>query len=280
MRVTRVLNNNAVMVNDDGDTSIVLGRAIGYGKRSGDVIDPSVVTERFVPDSNTSLERLAAFLTDTPLEVVRLAGEVADMARERLGIKVSQALVLPLADHIAFAVERSRKGIDFLYPLRWEIAQVYPQELSLGRYALGLVRRRLGVELADDEAMAIAMHIVNAQFVGESLGPTIEMTAKLKSILAVVGATMNIRVDPESMSATRFVTHLRYLFVRLQSRKRFVGETPGIRSVVMESHPEAYRCAERIRYLLTVGDQSLSDDEVTYLALHIVRLTQTEQVGD
>ncbi len=78
--------------------------------------------------------------------------------------------------------------------------------------------------------------------------------------------------DHQSMSAARFVTHLRYLFVRLQSGRQFEGEVPTVRDAVVLAHPEAYRAAQRIRYLLTVNDQSLSEDEITYLTLHIARL--------
>ena len=274
MRVKRVLNNNAVMVVTADGASIVLGRAIGYGRRAGDIIDPAVVSERFVPDQTTPLSRLAALLTDTPLEIVKVAREIAELAHTRLTVRVSQALVLPLADHLAFAVARGRAGQTMDYPLRWEISQLYPGEMAIGREAVDLVRRRLGVDLAEDEAVAFAMHIVNAQFAAASMAPVVEMTTKINRILGLIEAEMGVSIDRNSMRAARFVTHLRYLFVRLHTRKQFEGDAPGIRSAIAEAHPAAYHCAERIRYLLTIDEHSLSDDEVTYLALHIARLIQ------
>ncbi len=277
MRVTRVLNNNAVMVTADEGVSIVLGRAIGYGKRPGDPIAPDAVSERFVPDQTTSLDRLAALLTDTPLETVKVAREIAELAHARLAVRVSQALVLPLADHLSFAIERSRTGMTLDYPLRWEVTQLYPDEMAVGRDAVDLVRRRLGIDLSDDEAVAVAMHIVNAQFSGTNIAPMLEMTTKLNRILGLIETELGMPIDRDSMGVARFVTHLRYLFVRLHTRKQFEGEAAGIRSAVTEAHPAAYHCAERIRYLLTLDDQSLSDDEVTYLTLHIARLIQAAE---
>ena len=278
MRATRVLNNNAVLVEDDsGGTAVVLGRAIGYGKRPGDTIDPDAVSERFVPDSATSVDRLAAFLSDVPLEIVRVAREAAELATAQLSVRMSQALVLPMADHLAFAIERSREGEELDYPLRWEVAQLYPRELELGRATLHLVRRRLGVDLPEDEAVAIAMHLVNAQFATAGLGRTLEMTTQLSRILGVIELTMGISIDRGGMAATRFVTHLRYLFVRLSSGAQFVGEASGVRAAVQAAHPQSFLCAERIRYLLSVGDQRPTDDEVTYLALHIARLTASHR---
>ncbi|MDN5569948.1 MAG: PRD domain-containing protein [Propionibacteriaceae bacterium] len=170
MRVSRVLNNNAVMVTEAGDrVAIVLGRSIGYGKRPGDAIDPGAVSERFLPDQSTPIDRLAAFLSDTPLEVVRVAREIAELAHARLGVRLSQALVLPLADHLAFALDRARSATELDYPLRWEVGQLYPAELALGGEAIALVRRHLGVDLPDAEAVPVAMHLVNAQFTGDSM---------------------------------------------------------------------------------------------------------------
>lgn len=277
MRVTRVLNNNAVMVTDDDGVSIVLGRAIGYGRKPGDRIDPDAVSERFVPDQTTSLDRLAALLTDTPLETVKVAREIAEMAHTRLAVRVSQSLILPLADHLCFAIQRSRTGLQLDYPLRWEVTQLYPNEMAVGRDAVDLVRRRLGIDLPDDEAVAVAMHIVNAQFSGTNIAPMVEMTTKLNRILSLIEAELGTTIDRNSMGVARFITHLRYLFVRLHSRKQYEGEAVSIRSAITDAHPAAHHCAERIRYLLTLDDQSLSDDEVTYLTLHIARLAQAAE---
>lgn len=279
MRVSRVLNNNAVMVTTDDGVAIVLGRAIGYGRRPGDTIDKTAISETFVPDRTTSIDRLAALLSDTPLEIVKVAREIAELAHTKLSVRVSQALVLPLADHLSYAVARSRTGVSLDYPLAWEVGQLYPDEMALGRAAVDLVRRRLGADLPDDEAVALAMHIVNAQFSGSGMGPMVEMTTKLNRILSLIEAELGTPIDRDSMAVARFVTHLRYLFVRLHTRVQFQGEAAGILSAVKQSHPEAYHCAERIRFLLTLDDESLSDDEITYLTLHIARLMRTSEEG-
>lgn len=281
MRVKRVLNNNAVMVTEpDGGVAIVLGRAIGYGKRPGDGIESGKVTERFVPDQITPLDRLAALLTDTPLEVVRIAREVTEAASAELGIRSTQSLILPIADHLAFAIARAREGIHLdQHPLHWEVSQLYPRELGLGRDAVDLARRHLGAGLDDAEAVPLALHFVNAQFSGPGMAPTIEMTKKIARIIGVIESTAGVTVDRESMGAARFVTHLRYLFVRLQSRSQYADEHNAIRDAIELAHPEAYQCAERLRYVLTTDGESLSNGEVTYLALHIARLLQEGRGG-
>ncbi len=276
MEVNRVLNNNAVMVTrDDGSLAIVLGRAIGYGRRPGDEVDASRVTDVFTPDTSTSIEWLTAFLTDVDLGVVRVAGEIADLAHQVLDVRVSQSLILPLADHLAFALERRSQDLAVDFPLRWEVRQLYPRELAVARQGLVLVSRRLGVELPAEEASAIAMHLVGAQLGrGDGLASTVEMTRRITQVLEVVGAVMGVEVDQDSMSTARFVTHLRYLFIRMEQRS-VVDDAPiEVLRAVADAQPEAYRCAQRLRTLLDIGGQCLTEDEVLYLTLHVARLAR------
>lgn len=280
MRITRVLNTNAVMVIDHTDrTSVVLGRGIGYGKRPGDEVDSSRVTETFLTDSVTPIDRLAAFLTDVPLGIVRVAREIAEAAHEALGIGISQALVLPIADHLAFAVRREREGITLEHPLVWEVSQLYPREVDLGRDAVRLARSHLGVDLPDEEAIPLAMHLVNAQF-GATAGmaTTVEMTQKIARVVSVVEQCTGVPLDRESMNVARFVTHLRYLFVRLRQGRQFVDNPPELVDAVASAHPDAHRCAQRVRLLLHTNDEYLTDDEVLYLTLHIARLTRVQRL--
>lgn len=56
-------------------------------------------------------DRLTQFLAEVPLECVRAAARIADLAHERLGLRVTQSLILPIADHLQFALQRHRDGI-------------------------------------------------------------------------------------------------------------------------------------------------------------------------
>ena len=49
---------------------------------------------------------------------------------------------------------------------------------------------------------------------------------------------------------------------------------PGMLRAVADAQPEAYRCAQRLRTLLDIGGQCLTEDEVLYLTLHVARLAR------
>jgi beta-glucoside operon transcriptional antiterminator len=275
LHAKRILNSNAVLVVDDtGAASIVLGKAIGYGLRPGDPIDTGRITETFLPDALTPIDQLAAFLADTPIQVIRVAREIVDLARESINLRTTQAVLLPVADHIASAIDRATAGIAFEYPLRWEVNQLYPREVAVGHAGVEIVRRRLGVELPAEEAVPLAMHIVNAQFASRGLDGTINMTRRITDALTAVESILGVRIDPNAMSTARFVTHLRYLFVRMKNHQVIQTAPKAVLDAVVTSHPDAYRCAQSIRGALEGDDETLTEDEILYLTLHVARLAQ------
>lgn len=280
--VKRVLNNNAVMVVDDHDeVSIVLGKAIGYGVRPGSPVAVELISETFLPDAATPVEQLAALLADTPIQIVRVAREIADTACASMpDLQVTQSLLLPLADHIASAIDRAKEGIEFDYPLRWEVNQLYPSEVAVGRAGVEMVRRRLGVEIPAEEAIPLAMHIVNAQFSARGMDRTVQMTQRIAEVLATVEATLGIQIDRNAMSAARFITHLRYLFVRLDGHQQGEPAPRAVLDAVADAHADAYRCAQAVRCVLESDGDVLTEDEILYLTLHIARLAAEVSPSD
>lgn len=281
MQVTRVLNNNAVIATDaEGHEIVALGRGIGHGAKPGSLVANERVDQVFMAGGDAASARLTEFLADIPLRFVRAAGAIAELARDRLGLRLTQALILPLADHLHFAAQRVSQGIRLELPLAWEVRHLYPREVEVGRAGVALARTELGVDLADDEAIALAMHFVNAQFAAEGLSQTVRMTELIAQAFEVIAQNFDIRIDPASMSAARFVTHLRYLSARVESGRQ-IDSSPGrFVSAVVEEYPEAVACAARVGYLFDLGMATqLTRDERAYLALHITRLVTDVREG-
>ena len=272
MRVKRVISNNAVLALDaDGQEMAALGRGLGHGRRPGDTLEADRIEQVFI--AGDADERLTRFLADVPLEYVRVAGRVAELAHERLGLKVTQALILPIADHLHFAVQRQTQGMEMHYPLAWEVRQLYPDELAVGEAALALANAAFRVELPVDEAVAFAMHFVNAQFASPGMTRAMEMTQTISKAFEVIEKSFGVTIDTHSMNAARFVTHLRYLYARVASGKQIVDPHPTFADAIANAHPEASACAAKLRFQfeMNLGDK-LSPDEVAYLALHVARL--------
>ena len=235
MEILRVFNNNVVLAKGgDGGEVILTGRGLGFQAKPGQTVDES--------------------------KVVRPFG--------------STTLVMALSDHVANAVERVRRGIDITYPLLGEVSNLYPQEYAQGRAMLASLNARLDVTLPDGEATALAMHLVNAGFATGDLSYTYTMTGVIQQLLDIIDHSYGITLDRSSVNVGRFITHLRYLFVRIHQHQQLTDEPAPVMKVIRESYPAALRCARTIASLLELRlDTDISDDETAYLAMHVARVT-------
>ena len=136
-----------------------------------------------------------------------------DKATEDLGQQLSPSVYLTLTDHVCFAIERSRNGTVFQNTLLPEVRTFYPREFALGKYALELIERELGIHFPDDEAANIALHLVNAEF-ENSLSDTLRITQTLHDILAMLGAYRTIAFDAQSEFYSEFSVQLKFLVFR------------------------------------------------------------------
>ena len=74
MRISRIYNNNVVLTVDHyGKESVMIGRGIAFGKRKGQLIDPSAVEQTFVPEQGMSGERLSMTPSEIPAEILSIA---------------------------------------------------------------------------------------------------------------------------------------------------------------------------------------------------------------
>ncbi|MCV2394453.1 PRD domain-containing protein [Actinotalea sp. M2MS4P-6] len=273
--VKRVFNNSVVLAADPtGAEQVLLGRGIGFHVRPGEPVDPTLVDKVFVLQERGSAERLAALLSDLSLVEIEAAQEVLREAREALGDHISDHVFLPLADHVVYAVRRARDGQPAIdYQLRWEVQHLYPAEVEFSRRALDLIHERLGVRLPDAEAVPMALHFVNAQFGSTDIGGTIRMTEVLAEILGQLATELGVEVDEDSLDVARFVSHLRYLFMRGRTGAELAATPPGVVEAVRSAQPLEHAAAVGIARLLQDRfGWPATDEETLYLTLHVARL--------
>ena len=93
-------------------------------------------------------------------------------------------------------------------------------------------------------------------------------------MIAVIEGAYGITLAQDSVNVARFITHLRYLFVRIHQHQQLTDEPAPVMKVIRESYPAALRCARTIASLLELRlDTDISDDETAYLAMHVARVT-------
>jgi beta-glucoside operon transcriptional antiterminator len=274
VEVLKVFNNNVVLARDDAGREVVLtGRGLGFQARPGHPVEPARIQQTFVPDAAHGTDQLTALLTEIPPEHLAVAAEILAMAEVELGIRFAQGMIIPLADHLSFAIKRLRQHIVVEYPLRAEVAHLYPKELRVARDAVVLARERTGADLPMDEAIPIALHFVNAMFATDDLSRTFQMTEVFRQVFGVLESAYQREFDIEGINAARFMTHLRYFFVRVDADRQLVENPTSFTNTIKQAFPEAYQCAERVQSLLELRlGKPITSDEVVYLTLHVARL--------
>lgn len=274
MKIVKVINNNVVLSDENGSPVILTGRGIGFQKPRGATVDPARIVHVFYPASREEYESLRGFLADIPPEYIALARKIVETAQDEWGVTFGQSSIVAIADHLSFAVKRAQAGQVSPHPLQTEISHMFPREYAMAQRSIAMIRDN-SMMIDDGEAVAIALHFINAlAFTSGDLSQTYAMTGLLSQIFDVVESAYGKTIITDSVNAARFITHLRYFFARVEAGKQLAEHPTVFNDSVRDSFPQAYQTAQKVRALLEFHlGQSLTDDEQTYLALHIERVT-------
>ena len=273
MQIAKVLNNNVVVVLDEHRREqVVMGRGLAFQKRPGDVLDDSKIEKVFALQSDELVGRLGELLSQIPLEVMTTCDRIIDLARGRLG-KLQESLYITLTDHCHFAIERQKKGIALRNVLLWEIKRLYPKEFALGQEARAIIAKRLGVELAEDEAGFIALHLANAQMDEDVMHNMYEITRIMQEVGNIVKYYFHVDFDEDDVYYYRFITHLKFFAKRLIERRTYEDEGDDLLEVIRNKYQDTYRCVEKItQFIMKKYEYRLSREEQLYLTIHIERV--------
>lgn len=154
---------------------------------------------------------------------------------------------------------------------------MYPEEYKVGEKIVELLKDRFDVKVSNDEAGFIALHILNAQMNSE-LKEVLEITQMIDDIYNIVLNKFSFEINKDSLSYSRFVTHLRFLFQRLLEGKDIeIEKSTNLLNMMKSQYPKQYECIEEIMRYISKHDRfnisERQDDEELYLLLHIIKLT-------
>lgn len=277
MRIKKVINNSIVCaVDEKGNELIVTGKGIGFQHHAGETIDSALIERTYRMEEKTEQRKLRDLVEKIPLEHLDLTEELISHFKQQIPQSLNESLLITLADHISFAIKRKTDGLEFTNPLKGAIMCYYPTEYQLGRYSLNVIHEKLGIQLHEDEAAFIALHIVNAEL-NTTMSEMYDITKLIEGSITVVEYFYQKKFDRESLDFSRFVVHLRYFAQRL-----FQGEImqddqgeqdTAFRKLIMKSCKQHYKCAQCIGdYIQNTYQKKLSEEELTYLTIHLKRI--------
>lgn len=274
MQIIQVLNNNVVFaVDEQGTEVVVMGTGIGFQKKPYEQIEEGKIQKIFVlTNDNASFAALYNELSEKEIETV-LA--IINCAEKALNLKFQGNLFITLGDHLHFALERKADKISLQNPLDWQIKRLYSKEYQIGLKALEIIKNNLGIALEKQEASSIALHLINAEQNSQQIDETTELVKLIQNILQIVQFHFGMEFDEESISFSRFLTHLQYTAQRVIENEPVAAndEDTFLYDQVKIKYPKSFDCAIRIfDYIKNSYAYQLSKQEIVYLTIHIQRL--------
>ncbi|MCI2047343.1 MAG: PRD domain-containing protein [Faecalibacterium sp.] len=276
--IVKVYNNNTVAAKtDDGKECVLTGSGIGFSKKPGDPIALDKIEKTFYIQSALQQKYLRLLEQSDP-RAREAAEEIVQRAAQQLGVDPGPLAFITLSDHLTFALERHRKGIELPNLLADEVKLLYPEQYQLGLWGLKQFEQKTGVQLSTDEASYIAMHLVDsgAQDSKAIITRTLQF---VKDVLAIICADYDIHPATGSSALLRLSTHLKCLgsdICRGTSRQPEIKEEADAAeelAFLLKKHPASPQCIRHItEYIRKEYDYSLQNSETVYLLIYINRM--------
>ncbi|WP_252244602.1 MULTISPECIES: BglG family transcription antiterminator LicT [unclassified Clostridium] len=276
MQIVKVMNNSLILARDENDKEIVvMGKGLGFKRKAGEELDTEKIEKIFVLKNETDTREYVKLIEETPSEYIEITNDIIGYANEKLGGKLNDQIFITLVDHISYALTRYEKNITIQNRLLWELKKFYPKEFEIGKYAVEYINNKLSVKLPEEEAGNIAFHVVNAQTDEAEMQNTMLTIRMLKDIFNIIQYNFGITIDKDSLNYSRFLTHLQFFVQRLLDDRMIESKENFIFEQMIKEYPKEIKCSRLIGdYVKKVLNKEISNEELLYLTIHIVRIVQ------
>lgn len=270
VKIIKKINTSAAIALDSlGREVVVLGKGIGFPPVPYELEDLSVIDRTFY-DVDVQHRNV---IENIPVEIVQASAGIADLTEEELDTELNPNFPFTLADHLNFAVERLRNGIDLTMAISYDIRYLYPKEFQCAEKALAYLYEKTGILLPESEAVNIALHIINNEKGNVDSTKVVRDSRIIAGVNRIIEECMNMKMEKESYEYSRYVKHLMYLIRRFESDEESEVKNSMMLKTLAKEYPDIYQCAFRItNYFKNTWGYNCNNDETLYLMLHINRL--------
>lgn len=277
MKIKKVLNQNAVLVLDEGQEKVAVGKGVGFNKTKNDVLSRQLVERMFVMEPE-GLKKLQVLLSQIEDKYFLASEEIIQHAETVLGEKLNEHINIGLSDHIAFAAENIKNNIIVRNKLLSEIEILYSEEFAIAQWAVEYLTQTLEIPFSYDEAGYIAIHIHSARSGRTDNSKSIREVTIVSEIIHLIEQELAIDIhdDKNSLSYSRLVNHLR-LFIHRFQQNQYAVLDEEILEVVKKKYAESYEISKKVQVLLMRNfHYQVPNEELGYLSIHIERLRMTK----
>ena len=280
MIIEKIYNNNVVLVKDTTSNKqlILTGCGIGFQKKVGQLADETKIEKKFIAEDESFKNNISKLALEVDENVFKASSAIVEYTESKLKTDLYDYIYVALTDHISFALKRYKENIEIKNELLYEIRRIHKAEFEIGLWALEYINKEFDVNLPEDEAAFIAMHIVNANY-NENTSESFLMTKIVKEILNIIRYFYSIEFNQNEMNYERFLTHLKFFAKRLIKNESKRNSKNELLEIIKEKYNESYECANKIKIFIEEHyEYVVSEDEMLYLIIHINRVIEVIRI--
>jgi beta-glucoside operon transcriptional antiterminator len=275
MRIKKIYNNNAIMVEDAaGNEAILVGKGLSFGKQKGDQLNPKLAEKKFELKKEIN-HRFEELVTSIPLEYILLSEEIIAYIKQKSAKAIDDSIYVTLTDHIVMMLERIQQGIDFDSLLLLNVKSLYKTEYTIALGVIEKINNSLGLTIGPEEANFIALHIVNAES-GFNMLQNYTIIEIIDVIREIVDKHFTIDQE-ENLAYDRFLTHCRFFVQQIVNSEYVKNEARSSRAMLntmSKAYPMQYGCIQEISCALKRKyGYLMNHEEEFYLLIHVIRLS-------
>ncbi|OMI27140.1 transcription antiterminator LicT [Bacillus haynesii] len=274
MRVVKKINNNVALCIDDNHREVIaFGNGIGFPKTPYELSDLSKIRRTYY-GLNSHYQNL---LNQIPEDIFEIAAKIVDYAKTKIDKEFNPNIVFTLADHINFAIQRYEKKMYVKMPLGKDVRYLYNDEMLIGEKALNYINKVKKINLPNDEAVSIALHLINSEHMAHSQEDKFDDEQVIEQIVEIIENIFGINIDRKSFNYSRFLSHIHYVLKREDEQISINSDNIILFESMKKEFEQSYHCAVEIsEYLKNKIQRILIEEELLYLMLHINRLCTKE----
>lgn len=268
-KIVKILNHNAVIVHeqDTNSTLLILNTGVGFGKKINEYIEIDGIETVYHIQPMSSKGKTDVLLQNLDPIYIEISSDIMMKAKETFE-DIDENKLLPLADHIAFAINRMQNKMQVTNSFSNEIRLLYPEEWKIAAKSREIIFNKLGHLINDDEIGFITLHLHSTQEMSND--DAFIMAIIVNESIREIEKEYDIEIDLNSLSYSRLMIHMKYLIARLHEDEVI---TLDMEDYTKESIPDSYALAVRIIKRI---EDSLNREvpviETGYLAMHIDRI--------
>ncbi|WP_416143767.1 glucose PTS transporter transcription antiterminator GlcT [Planococcus koreensis] len=274
--IEKVLNNNVVIARHDTYKEVVLiGNGLGFNRKKGDSIPFDTADKTFLLKDEKEMEQYVNLLPHIDENLLEFIHGLLLFIEEKMGKELNEHIHVALTDHLAFAISRAQKNMQFSNPFLYEIEALYPKEYLVAQEVVKKVESHIGITFPEGEIGFIALHIHSA-VTDKSLRDINRYNALISQLVEIIEANLSLQLQRDDVDYHRLIQHLHRAIDRAH-KGNSIAEERKLEELLKKEYPVCYNLAWKlIKVMQNQLNKPVDEAEVLYLTIHLQRLLHNQ----